>query len=157
MQAPPSGQSPALFTVAAARLAERFGRPRLLVPRSANLAPVHGWWIRFGCGLTVTLTVREHGETAARIAVSASETDRDHLLFHLELDASDICEPTPDRLRAGLPAYAVLRLDDNGNQFEVTRATSACQANAIAATYEARGHKQTYWIHRLDVAPRQEG
>ncbi|MFC7484202.1 hypothetical protein ACFQX7_35070 [Luedemannella flava] len=44
------------------------------------------------------------------------------------------------------PAWVVWRQDDNGNQFEVTRVPSREEADRVAATMEARGHKQTYWV-----------
>jgi len=43
--------------------------------------------------------------------------------------------------------FVVMRTDDNGNDIEVTRATSRCKATAIG--YEARAHKQTYWIDEV--------
>jgi diadenosine tetraphosphate (Ap4A) HIT family hydrolase len=62
------------------------------------------------------------------------------------------------QVRAGLAALAgvqfgqpprswtVWRQDDNGNQFEVAQHDSRADAEAQAATMEARGHKQTYWV-----------
>jgi hypothetical protein len=44
----------------------------------------------------------------------------------------------------------VWRQDDNGNRFEVTRLHSRAEAEALAATMEARGHKQTYWVAAVD-------
>ena len=47
----------------------------------------------------------------------------------------------------GLPnRWIVWRQDDNGNQFEVARFDDRAEADALAATMEARGHKQTYWV-----------
>ncbi|MFC6020255.1 hypothetical protein ACFP2T_29310 [Plantactinospora solaniradicis] len=42
--------------------------------------------------------------------------------------------------------WIVWRQDDNGNQFEVARHERRADADALAATMEARGHKQTYWV-----------
>lgn len=44
--------------------------------------------------------------------------------------------------------WVVWRQDDNGNRFEVARKASRDEAEALAATMEARGHKQTYWVAR---------
>ena len=42
--------------------------------------------------------------------------------------------------------WVVWRQDDNGNLFEVARWESRAEAEALAATMEARGHKQTYRV-----------
>ena len=42
--------------------------------------------------------------------------------------------------------WVVWRQDDNGNRFEVGRRESRAAAEELAATMEARGHKQTYWV-----------
>jgi hypothetical protein len=44
------------------------------------------------------------------------------------------------------PSVSVMRSDDNGNELEVTRVTNRCEADALAAAYRSRGHKQTYWV-----------
>jgi len=44
-----------------------------------------------------------------------------------------------------------MRTDDNGNDVEVRRLTNRCEADALVREYEARAHKQTYWI--LDKPP----
>jgi hypothetical protein len=43
-------------------------------------------------------------------------------------------------------AWIVWRQDDNGNQFEVARRSSRADAEELAATMEARGHRQVYWV-----------
>ncbi|BCB82048.1 hypothetical protein GCM10022251_53000 [Phytohabitans flavus] len=43
-------------------------------------------------------------------------------------------------------SWTVWRQDDNGNQYEVSRHDTRAEADAVAATMEARGHKQTYWV-----------
>jgi hypothetical protein len=45
--------------------------------------------------------------------------------------------------------WIVWRQDDNGNQFEVARRQSRAEAEELAATMEARSHKQTYWVAAL--------
>jgi len=42
--------------------------------------------------------------------------------------------------------WIVWRQDDNGNRFEVARLASRDEADRLAAEYESRGHKQTYWV-----------
>jgi hypothetical protein len=65
-------------------------------------------------------------------------------------------KPTPDGptdeeeagpVNAGPPGqWIVWRQDDNGNRFVVARRESREEAAELAATMEARGHKQTYWV-----------
>jgi hypothetical protein len=48
---------------------------------------------------------------------------------------------------AGAPGagWSVWRRDDHGHEFEVRRGLPRGEAEALAGTLEARGHKQTYW------------
>ncbi|MGW4895017.1 SPOR domain-containing protein [Kitasatospora sp. NPDC004240] len=42
--------------------------------------------------------------------------------------------------------FRVMRQDDNGNRFEVSGGLGREEAEALAAEFEARGHKQLYWV-----------
>jgi len=42
--------------------------------------------------------------------------------------------------------WCLVRLDDNGNEFVVRRDLSRAAAEALAREFEARGHKQSYWV-----------
>jgi hypothetical protein len=44
------------------------------------------------------------------------------------------------------PVWVVWRQDDNGNRVEVARFDSRADAEALAAEFDARGHRQTYWV-----------
>ena len=44
------------------------------------------------------------------------------------------------------PVFVVMRTDDNGNDFEVARMTTRREAESVAADFEARAHKQMYWV-----------
>lgn len=44
--------------------------------------------------------------------------------------------------------WCVKRLDDNGNEFVLRANLSREQAERLADTYQARGHKQSYWACR---------
>jgi len=55
--------------------------------------------------------------------------------------------PLVEPLQASL---VIMRQDDNGNQFEVTRVTSRCKAEALVRRYEASAHKQMYWIDFME-------
>ena len=43
-------------------------------------------------------------------------------------------------------AYLLLRMDDNGTRALVSRHPTREEAEAACRDYEARGHKQTYWV-----------
>lgn len=42
--------------------------------------------------------------------------------------------------------FRVMRADDNGNEVEITVVDTREEAERIARDFEARGHKQTYWV-----------
>lgn len=42
--------------------------------------------------------------------------------------------------------WRVVRQDDNGNRFVVQDHLSRSAAERLAAEFESRGHKQTYWV-----------
>ena len=42
--------------------------------------------------------------------------------------------------------WRVYRLDDNGNRFAVGDYQDRQTAEAVAAAYAAKGHKQAYWV-----------
>jgi hypothetical protein len=42
--------------------------------------------------------------------------------------------------------WTVYRQDDNGNRFIVQNGLSCEEADRLVAAFEARGHKQLYWV-----------
>jgi hypothetical protein len=46
--------------------------------------------------------------------------------------------------------WCVKRLDDNGNAFVLRAGLTREEAERLAAEYQARGHKQSYWVERSD-------
>ncbi|MBO1420122.1 SPOR domain-containing protein [Streptomyces sp. FH025] len=42
--------------------------------------------------------------------------------------------------------FRVMRQDDNGNRFTVAKGLDEAEARRLAAEFEARGHKQLYWV-----------
>jgi len=53
----------------------------------------------------------------------------------------------PDRpLAPDAPRWALWRQDDNGNRVLMRRFAGIEEAEREQRAYEARGHKQTYWI-----------
>ncbi|MFE7188511.1 SPOR domain-containing protein [Kitasatospora sp. NPDC057541] len=45
-----------------------------------------------------------------------------------------------------MDTYRVMRQDDNGNRFRVVGGIDQEAAERLAAEFEARGHKQLYWV-----------
>jgi hypothetical protein len=75
----------------------------------------------------------------------------DDILRRAEQQAADLVRDARRkahevRSRAEAELWVVWRQDDNGNRFEVARVESREDADALAATMEARGHKQLYWV-----------
>ncbi len=44
--------------------------------------------------------------------------------------------------------WCVVRLDDNGNRFEIASGLSHAEAQSRVKEFEELGHKQTYWVVR---------
>lgn len=141
-------QSEALFYVPLERreIEERFGPASTRDCDSNGMGSFDAWMIRFACGLEVSIWLFT-GERPA-VEVHANEAETEHILFHLGAAGAAVvmCDP------ADSPAprrFRLLRADDNGGTFEMVRFTSRCEATAAARVYEARGHKQLYWVERV--------
>ncbi|MEZ0068921.1 hypothetical protein ABIA32_004962 [Streptacidiphilus sp. MAP12-20] len=52
--------------------------------------------------------------------------------------------------------WTLMRQDDNGNRYEVARYGDRAEAEAAAAEFEGRGHKQLYWVARTEPVQRVE-
>lgn len=150
----------AAFEAMVAEVEARFGPPSARDFDSNGLGPCDAHLLRFPCGLEVALW-RFHLDPQLRpidVAVescwhevySPELADLDHIAFHLEvpIEKMDLSMDGDGQPLAGraAPAFLVMRTDDNGNDDEVRRVTSQCEAEAVAAQYERRGHKQLYWI-----------
>jgi cell division protein FtsN len=46
--------------------------------------------------------------------------------------------------------WLVIRQDDNGNRYSVGRYATRAEAQRIADRLDSRGHKQLYWVQRVD-------
>ncbi|MGW4028120.1 SPOR domain-containing protein [Streptomyces sp. NPDC004838] len=46
--------------------------------------------------------------------------------------------------------WLVIRQDDNGNRYRVGRYATEGEARRIADTLDVKGHKQLYWVERID-------
>jgi len=132
------------------------GEPQFVEADSNGLGLMDVWLVRFECGLEMALwwfhaerCVPSPTDAPRFIELHASESERSHLLFHLELTPDEISVGEPCFCAPGEALWRVVRLDDNGNVFEVTRVASQCEAEHIAGDFERRGHKQTYSVERV--------
>ena len=76
----------------------------------------------------------------------------DHILLHLgcgEFSMQMRHQQEEWERFPGVESWRVMRLDDNGNEVEVCKTISECEALAVAAKFEAKGHKQMYWTESL--------
>ena len=64
------------------------------------------------------------------------------------MPANEVFHGEPSPLLPEPRVWRLLRQDDNGVRFEVARYPSQCEALAALAAFEARHHKQTYWVER---------
>ncbi|MFJ3927990.1 SPOR domain-containing protein [Streptomyces sp. NPDC090022] len=46
--------------------------------------------------------------------------------------------------------WLVIRQDDNGNRYRVGRYATRSEAQKVADSLDDRGHKQLYWVERID-------
>ncbi|MEV6837641.1 SPOR domain-containing protein [Streptomyces sp. NPDC051133] len=46
--------------------------------------------------------------------------------------------------------WIVIRQDDNGNRYRVGRYATRAEAQKIADSFDDRGHKQLYWVERIE-------
>jgi hypothetical protein len=71
-----------------------------------------------------------------------------HVLFGALIPNGD-CPRHSDR-QTGLPGWRLLRLDDNGNSFVVADYQTHSEALDAQRHYEKKGHKQTYWVEKIE-------
>jgi hypothetical protein len=147
------------FEADAATIEARLGPPSARDLDSNGLGPFDCHRLQFDCGLELALWRFHWGRglrpiDAAREAsiyqIYATRPELEHAMHHLgvphqraERWTAEDGKPLVDAMP---PSVIVMRQDDNGNHFEVTRVTSRCEALSLARDYEARGHKQTYWV-----------
>ena len=143
----------------AATMEARLGPPIMRDLDSNGVGLFDATCVRFACGLEVALWRFHQGAQLRTIdretepslyEIHANQRDLPHIAFHLRIpiEAMALCTN-----RDGVPVAApapntviVMRTDDNGNDFELKRVTNHCEAVALVRDFEARGHKQTYWI-----------
>jgi hypothetical protein len=113
-----------------------------------------GWWVslRFcspasGRPYVVHAELRAPQRLGIHIQVGVDRDDATADLFEvLAVDDRDVTHIHPGVDLEGLPVWALWREDDNCNRFEIDRSRSYTKMYAQQQLYEARGHRQTYWI-----------
>jgi hypothetical protein len=121
------------------------------------MGPVDVWAIAFSCGLEVTLASFQIDDTGAMVPhgsrgvveVHSSDLDLNHLRAHSPIPLNDLSFWETGVSGSRPRAWWLVRQDDHGNTFDVEAFSTSCEAEATARSFEARGHKQTYWVvHR---------
>ena len=78
----------------------------------------------------------------------------EHALLHLDIPSERVTwrgdrERTARTRRETTPeSWTVWRQDDYGNRFAMDVLATERTARCLARTYEARAHKQGYWVER---------
>jgi hypothetical protein len=121
------------------------------------------WAYEFRCGLKLAIQIPHMTCYPGEIWIDSLEID--HALRHLPFHIDDLSPMHPEAIAEmsaeiiqrypqreteviQLKAFQVWRIDDNGNVFTVGEPTSERDARCLVAQYEARGHKQMYWVAR---------
>ena len=151
-----SWKEPPLVSFRRARVALEadLGPPQARDLDSNGIGLYDAWALRFGCGLEILLLAFHMDSTARQvpkdretwIEIQSNETDFGHIAAHLPFELEGVSPWMPDRRTAQPARWAVMRRDDNGNTFEVAAYGTECEADIVADTFEARGHKQSYWV-----------
>lgn len=143
-----------------AALEADLGPPQARDRDSNGMGLCDAWALRFGCGLEVLL-LAFHADSKAEnipkdretwVEIQSNKTDFAHIIAHLPFELGEAAPWLPDRRTTQPPRWTVMRLDDNGNTFEVGAYGTRCEADLVADTFEARGHKQTYWVVEREQA-----
>ncbi len=148
----------ASFEALAATIDARFGPPTARDVDSNGQGLFDAYDLRFSCGLEVVLWRFHLGVRLQTIdpaiepsvfEIHANERDLEHVAAHLGIEIESM-QVWSDREGVGVAraprSFVVMRTDDNGNDAEVRRVTSRCEADALVRELESRGHKQSYWV-----------
>jgi hypothetical protein len=114
--------------------------------------PEEAWAFGFPCGLEVLL-IRHRGVQKGRLwELQGNLPEPQHAIEHLGVTSAPVTWRA-DRVRAHETKiqtepgrFEVWRLDDNGNEALVDVLGSEATANCVVHSYEARPHKQTYFV-----------
>jgi hypothetical protein len=131
--------------------ARRWGPPHLVNEKFMDLEEADLWAFGFDCGLEVLISF---GQRSRHWRLHGNLPEPEHALPHLELP-KECASGHPAQRRAWRTqsesppeSWTVWRQDDYGNQFVVDVLASERTARCLADLYEARAHKQSYWVER---------
>lgn len=113
-----------------------------------------GWWVSLqfcspasGRPYVVHAALGSPQRLGIHVQVGVDRNDALADLFEvLAVDDRDVTHIHPGVELERLPVWALWREDDNCNRFEIDRSRSYTKMYAQQQRYEARGHRQTYWI-----------
>lgn len=109
------------------------------------------WAFGFECGLEVVVSFRKYSRFWQ---VEGNLPEPEHALLHLDIPSERVTwrgdrERTERTRRETTPeSWTVWRQDDYGNRFAMDVLATERTARCLAQTYEARAHKQGYWVER---------
>lgn len=133
----------------------------MLGPPDVPAASEHGsgrcdaWLRRCACGVEL-IVMRWPGPPRRGLwFVNANDPDVDHVLHHVALPAEVLsrADTGPFTKPLRVEPWLLRRYDDNGQHFDVHRFASKRAAECSLRTFEARGHRQTYVVERVDPEP----
>ena len=146
MPAGVSWTSPPLCSFEQSRLwmEARFGEPHWRDLDSNGIGLFDAWALRFACGHEVTLWLFHQRDPwtdcfpheLAPVEIYANDPEHGHTCFHVGIDRDSLSLWEPDAGHDGPLVWAVRRQDDNGNQYELGRFSSRCEAEAVARVGE---------------------
>jgi hypothetical protein len=77
----------------------------------------------------------------------ANVLDPEHVLVHVDLPIRNVWQDPVTLEALGPKRWEVWRQDDNGNRAVIQTFRSKAAAECLVEAFEAKHHKQTYWIH----------
>ena len=117
------------FRASRALIESRLGPPLRRGVDSNGMGPMDGWRVEWPCGLEAFVWLFRADATGTPI--------KDE-------------EPAYVEVHSASRDWCVRRQDENGNREVVGLYSSQCESDAIARALESRGHKQLYWVDRVD-------
>lgn len=103
-------------------------------------------WRRQGAGTLLARAVESWAidQGAAWVELNVYQANPEAMRFYERLGFA----PVSSKLRkvGAEPRWTIWRQDDNGNQSVISSGHSRDEAARLCAEFEARGHKQLYWI-----------
>ncbi|MDC0744586.1 hypothetical protein [Polyangium mundeleinium] len=102
-----------------------------------------------GRGFWAVAPFERAGCTEIRVARGTDPTEAaQDLVESLALDTPEVEWMEPQIDHAQLPRWSLWRQDDNGQRYEMSTFLSYSRAVRACAAFDARGHKQMYWVRR---------